>query len=262
MIAAEHGCEDVLRRRQIASQRAFFRALGAGAPGSRCLRLEGGVQATIVPTRPWFSIFNSVLYLEAEALQRALPELARIYEAAAVKAWTVWVPPADRRAADFLESAGHALDSTPMLMAAPISDIDLEPRFALELEPAPSWEMIARCNDRAHGVLEPWTMAAVFETMDDPATRLHAARHQGQTACCLLARESEGDCYLWFVATAPEAQRLGLASELIRVALRGALERACDTTSLESTRVAEAVYERLGYRPLGRYGMWERRSPG
>ena len=252
--------DDLLRHRQAASQREFFRALGGGAAGSRCLQLDGEVQATIVPARPWFSIFNSVLFRDAEALRHVLPELASAYENAGVKAWTVWTPSGDERGAELLESAGHALDSTPMLMAAPIASIDLEHRAALDLEPRPSWEMVARCNDRAHGVLEPWTMAAVFETMDDPATHLYAARHQGQTACCLLARESEGDCYLWFVATVPEAQRLGLASELIRRALGEALERGCVTTSLESTHVAEAVYERLGYRALGRYGMWERRS--
>lgn len=251
--------EELLRRRQVASQRGFFRALGGGAPGSRCLELEG-VQATIVPVRPWFSIFNSVLYLDHQALRHALPELARAYDEAGVKAWTVWVPPGDEAAAQLLESAGHALDSTPMLMAAPLEDIDLEPRLSLELEPEPSWETVARCNDRAHGVLEAWTMAAVFETMDDGATYRYAARHEGQVASCLLAREGEGDCYLWFVATAPEAQRQGLAAELMRLALRNASQRGCDTTTLESTRMAEPVYQRLGYRPLGRYSMWERRA--
>ena len=149
-----------------------------------------------------------------------------------------------------------------MLMAAPIAEVDLGQRRPLELDPEPTWELIARCNDQAHGVLEPWTMAAVFEVMEDPATRLYAARHEGRTAACLLARDHERDCYFWFVATVPEAQRLGLAGELMRVALREASERGCDTTTLESTRAGEALYRGLGYRPLGRYGMWERRSPG
>ena len=148
-----------------------------------------------------------------------------------------------------------------MLFAAAIDALDLAPRLDLDLDPAPSWELVARINDRAHGVLEPWTSAAVFQTMDDPASRLHIARRDGEPAAALIAREHDGDCYFWFVATVPEAQRAGLAGELMRHALRQARERGCTTTTLESTPVAEALYERLGYTALGRYEMWESRQP-
>lgn len=249
----------LLRARQAESQRGFYRALAAGSRDARLVELPG-VQATIVPVRPWFSIFNSVLYREPAQLGEALPlpELAEAYETAGVNSWTVWVPPQDDSTAALLEAAGHVRDSTPMLMAAAISDIDLDPRIELDLDPDVSWETIARCNDRAHGVLEDWTMAAVFEVMDDPATRRHAALREGEVVSCLLAREQQGDCYFWFVATAPEAQGRGLASELMRHALRGAAERGCGTTTLESTAVGEPVYARLGFRSLGRYEMWER----
>lgn len=55
------------RRRQAASQRDFYRMLAAVSSGARLLALEG-VQATIVPVRPWFSVFNSVLYTDLRAL--------------------------------------------------------------------------------------------------------------------------------------------------------------------------------------------------
>jgi ribosomal protein S18 acetylase RimI-like enzyme len=115
-------------------------------------------------------------------------------------------------------------------------------------------------NDSAHGVLEPWSKAAVFERMDDPASHLYVARHEGAPASALIAREHDGDCYFWFVATAPDAQGHGIAGELMRHALREASLRGCTTSSLESTRVAEAMYEHLGYKPLGRYEMWESRA--
>lgn len=249
----------MLRARQAESQRGFYRALAGGSPDSQLLKLPG-VQATIVPVRPWFSIFNSTLYCSPEQLEEALPELAEAYEAAGVNSWSVWVPPSDGPTAELLQAAGHVRDSTPMLMAAAISEIDLDSRVELELEPEPSWEEVARCNDLAHGVLEDWTMAAVFADMDDSATRRYAAHRDGEPVSCLLAREHEGDCYFWFVATAPEAQGQGLASELIRYALRGAQERGCLTTTLESTVVGEAVYQRLGFRSLGRYEMWERNT--
>jgi ribosomal protein S18 acetylase RimI-like enzyme len=249
---------DRLRSRQAASQRGFYRALGGGSPGARLAEPSAEVQATIVPIRPWFSIFNSVLYRDPGALLEALPGLAEAYDAEGVNSWTVWVPPGDDHTAEELQAAGHVRDSTPLLMAAPISEIDLAPRVELELAAEPSWETIARCNDRAHGVLSDWTMAAVFADMNDPATARYAACRGSEVVSCLLARERDGDCYFWFVATVPEAQGHGLASELMRHALSSARERGCDTTSLESTRAGESVYARLGYRSLGRYTMWER----
>jgi ribosomal protein S18 acetylase RimI-like enzyme len=118
----------------------------------------------------------------------------------------------------------------------------------------------ARCNDRAHGVLEPWSMAAPFERAEDPLSHLYAARVGGEVASALVAREYEGDCYFWFVATAPESQGRGLASELMRHALREARGRGCDTTTLESTSAGELLYSGLGYAAFGRFEMWERRS--
>lgn len=249
-----------LRRLQAESQRGFFRALGSGSPGAKLLEPGDGVLAAIVPVRPWFSIFNTVLYLRPEDLADTYPELLGRYEEAGVHAWTVWVPPGDESAPELLEGRGHTLDSTPMLMAAEIDAVDLESRLELNLEPEPSWETIARCNDQAHGILEQWSMAAVFATMDDPASRLWAACVDGQPASVLVARELDGDCYFWFVATAPEAQRRGLASELMRRALRDASARGCTTTTLESTKIAEPMYEELGYQALGRYQMWELRK--
>jgi GNAT superfamily N-acetyltransferase len=59
------------------------------------------------------------------------------------------------------------------------------------------------------------------------------------------------------VATHPTAQRQGLSTALIKQALRAARERGCTTSSLEASAAGRPVYERLGYRPLGRLAMWE-----
>lgn len=252
--------DDQLRHKQAASQRGFFRALAAGAQGSRSYEAPGGVQATIAPVRPWFSIFNPVVYEDVSKLGAALPNLAEEYATAGSKAWSVWVPPGDEEARRVLEAFGLVPDSTPMLMAAAIDEVDLDAGPPLDLHPEPTWEMVARCNDRAHGVLEEWSMAAVFTEMDDPATHLHVALDRGEVASALLAREHDEDCYFWFVATVPEARGRGLASELVRHALRKARGRGCRTTTLESTAMAETTYARLGFRALGRYCMWEHRT--
>ncbi len=249
-----------LLAQQTANQRGFYRALAHGSVGSRLIALNGGVQATVAPVRPWYSIFNSVLYTEPGALISALPQLAREYEAAGSKAWTVWVPPTDTATPSALEAAGHVLDSTPMLMGASISEIDLDQQLELDLHAAPTWRMVATCNDLAHGVIEDWSMAALVERIDDPPTHCYAATLHGKVACALLAREHDRDCYFWFVATIPEARGVGLASELVRVALRAARQRGCVTTTLESTAMAESMYANLGFRALGSYQMWERRS--
>jgi GNAT superfamily N-acetyltransferase len=226
---------DALSRRQAASQRAFYRAIAGGSPGASLLTLQS-VQATLVPVREWFSIFNSVFYDDPADLDRAHVALTRAYETAGIKAWTVWVPPHESRVASMLERRGHVLDSTPMLFAAPIDDLDIEPRIDLDLDPDPSWEVVASVNDRAHGVLAPWTMAAVFSTMRDPASCLHVARSDGEPIAALVAREHERDCYFWFVATVPEAQRAGIASELMRHALREARARVAASPARSSRR--------------------------
>lgn len=218
------------------------------------------MQATLVPVREWFSIFNSVFYETSAALARHHAAFATAYEAAGVKAWTVWVPPGEHEAPRLLESRGHRLDSTPMLFAATIDSLDLTPAIDLVTDPSPSWRLVAEINDRAHGVLEAWSMAAVFQVMNDSASHLHIACDDGTPVSALVARERDADCYFWFVATVPEARRRGIASELMRHALREARERGCLTTSLESTKMAEPMYDQLGYRPLGRYQMWENRA--
>jgi ribosomal protein S18 acetylase RimI-like enzyme len=251
--------EAELRARQKGSQRAFYRAMANGSSGAALVDLDG-IQATVVPAREWFSIFNSAFYDDPARLEREHAALAAAYEAAGVKAWAVWVPPDEPRAPALLRRRGHVRDTTPMVFAADIDALDLAPRRELDVVRAPSWKLVAQVNDRAYGVLEPWSLAAVFETMADPRSQLHVACAGGEAASALIAREQDDDCYFWFVATTPDARGAGLASELMRHALREARERGCTTTTLESTAAAEAMYTHLGYTPLGRYETWESRT--
>jgi hypothetical protein len=87
----------------------------SGAPTNRVSRMDG-VVATITPSTPDRSVLNSVLYERREALEQALERLAADYEAAGVRAWTVWVPERDREAATLLEQAGHRVEGKPASM--------------------------------------------------------------------------------------------------------------------------------------------------
>jgi GNAT superfamily N-acetyltransferase len=62
-----------------------------------------------------------------------------------------------------------------------------------------------------------------------------------------------------WVAVEPEARGRGLSGKLLAHALADAAERGQRTSTLVSTKLGRPVYERLGFRALGRLQMWERR---
>jgi GNAT superfamily N-acetyltransferase len=259
MLAQVSFTDAQLAIRHARSQRGFYRALVSGSSGARLIELDG-VEATVVPVRPQFSIFNQVFYYEdATALEAALPALEQAYAYAGIGAWSVSVPTHDGAAAELLRAAGLMPLWNTVRMAAWLADADLTSRIALELVPEPSWELVAGCNDRAYG-LPAGSMHAPFALIDDPAFHLYAAHSGDEAIAALITREQDGDCYPWFVATVPEAQRGGVAAELLRVAFRQAQSRGCLTVSGESTPVAEGLYLGLGGRILGHCQLWERRA--
>ena len=248
-----------LAQRQLASQRAGMAALADGSPGGFVLELDGGVTACVSPARPERSVVNSVLYEDPAALVAAIPALGAAYEDAGVLAWTVWVRPGDDGVAAALRDAGHRLDATPRLMAAPLGDMDLDPRADLDLDPEPSLADVAHLNDAAYSLPVDGSFDAVLRDPPAPGWHLHVARDDGLPVACLLSRLHDADCWIGLVATAPQARGRGLASELLRGALRAGRDAGASTTSLEATKMGRNVYARVGYRDLAELQMWERR---
>jgi GNAT superfamily N-acetyltransferase len=247
----------VLAARQLASQRAIYRAIGRG-PCARLIERDDGVLAYMVPSLPGRSLVNAVLYTDGAALLAARDDLARAFAGEGVRAWTVWVRPGDEATASGLAAAGHAHDAQPMLMAAPLEEVDLARRRDVELDRAAGWDAIARLWDGFFGHPPEASLRPVLGHLDAPA---YVALEDGEPAACAGARYEDGDCIIAFVATLPAARGRGLAGELLRIALADARAAGCTTTSLEATRMGEHVYARLGYRSLGRLGMWELRVP-
>jgi GNAT superfamily N-acetyltransferase len=250
-----------LAARQLVAQRELYRSLGAGSAGARVVEHPGGVLAAVVPARPERSVFNTVVYEDPDALLAARDALAATYLDAGVQAWTVWVRPEHDALRPALEAAGHRFDGQPMLMAAALDELDLEPRAALDLDPAPTWEGLAHLNDLAYGIDPASSFVAAFAGYDDPRGRLYFARVDGAPAAGVGTLAVDGTCEIVFVATIPAARGRGLSSELMRTALRDARAEGCDATTLEATALGEPVYTRLGYRSLGRLGMYELRRP-
>lgn len=175
-------------------------------------------------------------------------------------AWTVWVHPGDEATAAVLAESGHRLDGRPMLMAAPLEELDLAPRAELDLDPEPAWRTVALLNDAAYGIPPEGSFAAALADPIAPEWRVRVARVDGRPAACAAVLVDEANVWVGLVATAPEAQGRGLCSELLRGMLSEAKEAGAETTSLEGSAMGEPVYARLGYRSLGHLQMWERRT--
>jgi ribosomal protein S18 acetylase RimI-like enzyme len=248
-----------LVRRHAASHRAAYRLFASASPGGTTFELDGGVLAAITPALPERSLFNAVLYDEPGPLLAVLAELGRRYDDAGVRAWTVWTHPGDTATAEALRAAGHAHDGEPMLMGARLDELDLEPRAGLPHVRSGDWAALARCNDAAYGIA-PGTFAVVLGGIRDPAARAYVALDDGEPVAACGTVLHDGDANVLFVATVPAAQRRGLASELMRHALREARIAGASTTTLEASAAGEPVYARMGYRSLGRLGMFERRK--
>jgi len=242
----------------LASMRFFFPSVAVGSEGYRVVELDG-VLATVTPVVPDRSLPNSVVYESEQQLEAALGELARIYDRAGVRAWTVWTPGFHERARRVLTDAGHVLDANPEAMILDLAQLERPRDEDPEPDPEPMAADLGLINDRAYGLTETFT-AMLGDGPLDPASA-YIARLDGRPAASVVTSDHEGDCAIWWVAVTPEARGRGFASGLIRRALAAARERGCDISTLQATKMGRPVYERLGYRGLGPIEMWERRKP-
>ena len=75
---------------QFASLSAWIRSIAATGDGSRTHERDG-IVAQVSPALRDASLFNSVTYRDADALEAAMPGLESVYNEAGVRAWTVWI---------------------------------------------------------------------------------------------------------------------------------------------------------------------------
>lgn len=245
------------RRSQLEAYRSTYARLG---PGSRGVDL-GGVFASVVPATPYASVTNSVLYEDPARVLERHDDLLDLYAQAGCHAWTVWVRPEDDALAEALVERGHGRDAEPALMGAVIADLDLAPRIALDLDPDADFSAFGSINEAAYGV-PPGAFSRCFAVAPgDVGARPLVARVDGAAvACAAWLPTGEGDCSIQLVATLPEMQGRGLASELLREALRRAAGEGCTTTTLEGSPAGVGAYTRLGYRTLATLRMLEHRT--
>jgi|SRR5215218_655860 len=238
---------------------SFTRLMGSGGEGARVFERDG-VVAAVVPAVPDRSVVNSVGYRDAEALSAALDDMAAAYEEAGVCAWTVWVPEEDGDAIALLESAGHRLDAEPVAMVAELANLPDPDPGELDWDAEADPREVACINDRAYTWPEGTFAGAMERFGEIDGLRLYQARVDGEPACVLGTYDNGSDCEVYFVATLAEHRGRGLARQLMHRALLEARERGLTTSNLQSTKKGYPVYERLGYEPICKLEMWERRK--
>jgi ribosomal protein S18 acetylase RimI-like enzyme len=236
---------------QVAGHRAWYRTfVSAGSE----LRDFGSAQALMTTLRPERSLVNAVAYTEPDDVR--LDELAAFFEP--VEAWCVWVQPGHDALVETCQARGMAIDATPMLMAAELDAVDVEPRDVPAEITGGSWDEIGAINDAAYG-LPAEHFAPVMRRLSTDGYLLAVARRDGAALACAAVVVDQTNAEVVFVATLPEARRQGLAAECVRSALRDAAEDGCTTTTLEATAAGKPVYAAMGYRSFGRYRMLEAR---
>lgn len=233
----------------------FYRLCGAASDGARTIERDG-VVAAVVPAAPERAVANGTVYRAVDALAAAYDELAEAYGEIGAK-WTVWVWPEDDAAARFLEGRGHVLDAQPVAMGHDLDGVARPGPDAL-----PDWTAdgdfaeVGPLNDRAYPFgTDSFTRALQRAPAD--GIYVYLARDAGEPVGCLLMTDHDGNSDVEAVAVPPEARGRGISGNLLRHALVDARERGIETSTLVSTPLGLPIYERVGFRSVGRASMWE-----
>jgi GNAT superfamily N-acetyltransferase len=236
--------------------RTVNRVTCGSAPEGRLVELDG-VEATVMPALPEHALFNSAICTHSEALSGVLDELASIYSAARVEAWTVRVPAADRRARRLLKRAGHRLVSSPMSMGRRLEGIERPSPSALsDWTSSGDPRVLSALCDRVFGFGTAISLA--FSGLSADSARVYVAHLDDEPVSTLLTCDHDGNCAVVWVATVPEARRRGLSTALLRHALADAAERGCSTSTLVASPTGRRGYKRLGYLDPGPLEQWDR----
>jgi GNAT superfamily N-acetyltransferase len=241
-------------QRNLVGMQAAFRTFALSA-GAQLLELDS-IVATVNPAVRERSVFNSVIYLDPEALADAYQELAAVYAQAGC-AWTVWAPEGDTATTGLLEGAGHTLDAQPRAMGLELAGVEEPDLSGLDWSDGGEVKEMTALNDGAYGYpIGTWRRGIGPEP---EGMRIYLARVDGEPAATVGAIDAGDDCSIWCVATAESARGRGLCTALMRRAIFDAAQRGRSSSTLQATKLGAPVYRRCGYLDFGAIGMWEQR---
>ena len=98
---------------------AFQRLIGLHGPDAELLEHDAFVASRVPATHS--SLINAAVPLE-DGIAEHIDEIERFYDGQ--PKWGVWIDPARTEDAEALTARGLVLDSTPILMAAELDDVD------------------------------------------------------------------------------------------------------------------------------------------
>jgi GNAT superfamily N-acetyltransferase len=215
-----------------------------------------GVWAFAQPDHPRLLGQQQVFFEDPATLEAALPALEDFYRRLGVRLWQVWVPPGTS-AAEALSRAGLRAESSTPAMGLGLGDVPLTPP-GIPLEQLPSQAELIPLNAEAFG---PKSGIELQAWHSQPYAQVHVlgVHEGGRLVVGGMAHNVADTAGIYLVATALSARRRGLATEVMRGLLVHARERGCTAAVLQSTVLGHGVYQRLGFRDLGRWVNWVRR---
>ena len=232
---------------------ARLQVLLGGHAGPGRVMVRDGLVASVVPAAPDSPTLNAAVAIEPDAGPRHLEELKHSYEEARIRRWGVWLDGGAHEAAHELTKAGMLVSASSPGMGTTLDGPieDAEPHNA-------DLATVGRVNDLAYGNFDG-RLERTLTPLPNGVLNGYRADHDGRPASVAIALHHNDDCGISFVATIPEARRRGLATEVMRQALKDAQDKGCTTTTLQATDVGERLYENLGFRRLCAMQLWELR---
>lgn len=226
---------------------ACWSALAQLSPGARLVFSPLAV-AAVFPS--WEPLNNAILQRANNDSDAAVAasQLRAVYNSADVGGWALWIPRhgVDLDAPDERTVDGLERDTTTLVMKARLS-----------------------ATLRQHDSVVRASISAVGRIGDDPVNagdlgipegvpRLAgwAMVQEGLAVCGAWTYLHDDDCGIFAVETVPEWRRRGLARALVEHALSDAWRRGARTATLQSTRMAQGLYESFGFESAGRYEEW------
>jgi GNAT superfamily N-acetyltransferase len=227
---------------------ASWRALAAVSPHAEVITSAVAVAAVF----PKWTVLNNAIALDVSgggAGAAVARGLSALYRDAGVETWALWIPsPAkDFDAPDALVSVGTlARDTTTLVMHADL-------RADLRSNPA-----VVRTSVAAANMAGDQPLVAADLPAPDPGTGIEgwAFVHDGMAVAGAWSCIHGRDCGIYAVGTVPDRRRRGFGRALVEHILADARRRGARTTTLQSTRMGQGLYESLGYAAVGRYEEW------
>lgn len=135
----------------------------------------------------------------------------------------------------------------------------------LHFEPAlvPAATLLAELHDESSG--EGWTAGAFEDLLNMPGACAEIAREHDEPVAFILTRSAADEAEIIMIGTRPQAQRRGVAGQVMAHHLAELAGRGIRQVFLEvaiSNAAAQALYRRFGFTETGRRKGYYKRSDG